>query len=144
MDFKDCINFANKVKDCSVATVEGDQPRVRMLGLWFANEEGFYFQIWTFKEIYKQLKANPKIEICFYSEQKDIPYRMMRVSGEIEFIDDIALKGKVLEDRPFLKELGAEGPDDPKLVIFRIAHGEAFLWPVKKKGEYPGAEKVVF
>ena len=69
---------------------------------------------------------------------------MMRIRGEVEFMEDIDLKEKVLEDRPFLKDLGAEGPEDPKLVIFRIAHGEVSFWPVKKEGEYPGTEKVVF
>ncbi len=69
---------------------------------------------------------------------------MLRVSGGVEFIDDIALKEKVLQDRPFLKDLGAKGPDDPRIIIFRISHGQAAFWPVKKTGEYPGVEKIAF
>jgi pyridoxamine 5'-phosphate oxidase len=44
MDFKDCVDFANETKTCYLATVEGDQPRVRALGMWYADETGFYFQ----------------------------------------------------------------------------------------------------
>jgi pyridoxamine 5'-phosphate oxidase len=143
MNFQDCLNFANKVSTCAVATAQGDQPRVRMLGLWSADEAGFYFQAWDFKEIYKQLKANPKIEICFHSNMKEEP-NMLRVSGEVEFIDDVKLKEKVFQDRPFLKSLGATGPDDPRIIIFRIAHGQASFWPIKKAGEYPTSENIAF
>lgn len=144
MEFKECINFANRVKDCAMATVEGDKPRVRMMGLWFADDGGFYFQAWTFKDVYKQLKENPSIEVCFHSKEKESPYAMLRIRGEVEFLEDAALKERVLKDRPFLRDLGATGPDDPKLVIFRIAHGEASFWPKKVEGEYPRMEMVRF
>jgi pyridoxamine 5'-phosphate oxidase len=144
MDFKDCIDFSSKVKNCSMATTDGDQPMVRMMGLWFADESGFYFQAWTFKEVYKNLKENPKIEVCFYTENKESPYTMMRLRGKVEFIEDITLRERVFRDRPFLKGLGAKGHDDPRLTIFRLSHGEASFWPLKKEGEYPGIERVKF
>ena len=137
MEFKDCIEFANKIKLCAMATVEDNTPRVRMMGLWFANEEGFYFQAWTFKKVHDQLKENRRIEICFHSQDKNNLYSMMRVKGEVEFLDDISLKEKVLEDRPFMKDLGATGPDDDRISIFRIHHGEISLWPERKEGKYP-------
>jgi pyridoxamine 5'-phosphate oxidase len=123
MNFSECLDFVNRIKNCAVATLEKDQPRVRMLGLWFADKTGFYFQAWTFKAIYQQLKENRKIEACFYGE--DI---MLRVAGRADFIEDKNLKEKVLLDRPFLKDLGATGPDDPKLIIFYIPHGEISFW----------------
>jgi pyridoxamine 5'-phosphate oxidase len=126
MNLQECLALANKIKDCAVATTENDQPRVRLLGLWFADETGFYFQIWTFKAIYDQLKNNPKMEGCFYSDGI-----MMRVSGEVEFLGNRELKEKVLQNRPFLKNLGATGPDDPKLIIYRIPHGEISIWARK-------------
>ncbi|MGA3197859.1 MAG: pyridoxamine 5'-phosphate oxidase family protein [Halobacteriota archaeon] len=43
MDFDECIQFATEHPICAVATVDSDQPRVRMLGMWFATTEGFYF-----------------------------------------------------------------------------------------------------
>jgi pyridoxamine 5'-phosphate oxidase len=71
MDFNDCINFANENKTCYLATVEGDQPRVRCLGMWYADKDGFWFQGQTVKAFYKQLQKNPKVEIyaCCWKSQ---------------------------------------------------------------------------
>lgn len=145
MNLKDCVDFANRVKNCSMATAGGDgQPEVRMMGLWFADKTGFYFQAWTFKDVCKQLKENPKTEICFYKTGKEDPYSVMRLRGEVEFIEDASLKERLWQDRQFLKGMGAKGPDDPRLAIFRLSHGQASFWPLKKEGEYPGLDKVAF
>jgi len=42
-NFEDCVRFANQHMICSVATCDREQPRVRMLGMWFADTRGFYF-----------------------------------------------------------------------------------------------------
>jgi len=126
MEIKDCIKFANENPICSLATVENEQPRVRILGFWFADETGFYFQTSTIKEIPGQLQKNPKSEVCFY-KQEGMLGTMLRVSGEAEFIDDIKLKEKAIMDRPFLKSFGITA-NSPKLIIFKIGHGLAHFW----------------
>jgi uncharacterized pyridoxamine 5'-phosphate oxidase family protein len=55
---------------------------------------------------------------------------MLRISGEAEFIDDLKLKEKVLNERPFLKSFGLT-VDSPGLIIFRIAHGKAHFWTME-------------
>ena len=138
MNFKDCIKFANETPLCYLATVDGDQPRVRPLGLWFADNSGFYFQTGSYGDMYGQLQANKKVEACFWEQREPVAHHkygkeqesispMMRVAGEVEFLDDPELKKKLLEDRPILKKLGMTF-DDPKLVIFRIAKGKAYFW----------------
>lgn len=126
MEFVDCIKFARENPIAWIATVEGDQPRVRAFGMWFADETGFYFQTATLKEIVAQLKTNPKVEFAFY-QPDDMSGTMLRVSGEVEFLDDQELKEKVINDRPFLKELGITSQDE-RLVIFRVSRGEAHFW----------------
>lgn len=126
MNIQDCIKFANENPVCYLATVEGDQPRVRALGLWFADETGFYFQSSTVKDFPHQLKQQAKTEVCFYKHEGMIG-TMLRVAGEVEFLDDLALKEKALEDRPFLKSFGLTA-NSPQLVIFRIAKGQAYIW----------------
>jgi uncharacterized pyridoxamine 5'-phosphate oxidase family protein len=130
MNLNDCIKFSNENPICYLATTEGDQPRVRALGFWFADETGFYFQTTSFKEFPHQLKVNPKTEICFYKHEGMIG-TMLRISGNVEFIDDIKLREKALNDRPFLKSFGLT-LDSPKFVIFRIAHGKAHFWTMDK------------
>ncbi len=128
-DINDCIRFANDNKVCYLATTEKDQPRVRALGMWFADESGFYFQTGTMKSLYRQLKANPKTEACFYDQGSNLGM-MLRISGEVEFLDDRHLKEKVMKDRPFLKDLGYSA-DSANMVIFRVAHGEAEVWTIE-------------
>lgn len=128
MEFKDCIKFANENPVSYIATEEGDQPRVRAFLMWFADESGIYYHTGAPKSVHKQLKSNPKVEICFFNPKVDLmATSMMRVAGKVEFLDDPKLKARLMEERPFLKAL-VIGPDDPALVVFRIAHGEAWFW----------------
>ncbi|MBN1982890.1 MAG: pyridoxamine 5'-phosphate oxidase family protein [Chitinivibrionales bacterium] len=65
MSLNDCIKFANENPVCFLATCDGDQPRVRCMGFWFADETGFYFQTGEIKEMVGQMRRNKKIEVCF-------------------------------------------------------------------------------
>jgi len=129
MNIQDCIKFTNENPICYLATVEGNQPRVRAMGFWFADETGFYFQTATVKEISNQLKENPNVEACFYKHEGMLG-TMLRISGKVEFIDDVKFREKALNDRPFLKNFGIT-VDSPKLVLFRISHGEAHFWTME-------------
>ncbi|MBT8106423.1 MAG: pyridoxamine 5'-phosphate oxidase [Woeseiaceae bacterium] len=123
MKLQQCIDFATEHPVCSLATVDGDQPRVRAFLLWRANEDGFYFETCTPKDVYEQLKSNPKVEMCFYNNASDLEKaKTMRLSGEVEFLDDPDLKKQLLQDWPFLQEA------EPVLELFRIQSGEAFFW----------------
>jgi pyridoxamine 5'-phosphate oxidase len=145
MDFNDCITFAKKHRVAYFATEERGQPRVRPIGLWFADKSGFYFQAQTVKAFCKQLQNNKKVEVCFHAAAADgSPGTVLRVAGEVQFIDDAALKKKVLEDRPFLKHMGIKSPDDPRLAIFRIHTGEAFFWTMEYSMRESEIERIKF
>ncbi|MBN1664811.1 MAG: pyridoxamine 5'-phosphate oxidase family protein [Deltaproteobacteria bacterium] len=143
MNFQDCIKFAKENPVCYVATADGDQPRIRPLGLWFADEKGFYFQTESVKAIYRQLKSNPRIELCFFAAAPP-PGKVLRVAGKIEFLDDLALKSKVLTDRPFLKGLGINEPGDPLLVLFHVGCGEAYFWTMADNMKESQIERIKF
>jgi uncharacterized pyridoxamine 5'-phosphate oxidase family protein len=129
MEIHDCITFANENPICSLATVDNDQPRVRLIGFWFADESGFYFQSSTVKEFTHQLRVNPKTEVCFYKHEGMIG-TMLRIAGEVEFLTESKWKEKALLDRPFLKSFGLSS-DSPELVLFRISHGQANFWTME-------------
>ncbi len=126
MDFKECIKFANENPVCYLATIEGKQPRVRGMLFWYADETGFYLQSGKMKGLYKQLRDNPKAEICFCKPDKN-GSTTMRVTGEVEFLEDIQIKEKAVKDRQFLKAMGITAKD-PELLIFRISKGVAHFW----------------
>jgi pyridoxamine 5'-phosphate oxidase len=125
MSFKEYADFANENKTCYFATVEGDQPRVRALGMWYADETGFYFQAQSVKAMIKQLEKNPNVEVYFNT--KDFS-KVMRVYGKVKFIDDLAMKAKCIEERPFVKNFGITEPGNPLLAVFHLYTGEAYFW----------------
>ena len=125
MDFKDYVKFANEHPTCYLATAEGDQPRVRPLGMWFADETGFYFQSQSVKAMCKQIQKNPKVEICYFSPAD---FKMMRVAGKAKMIEDMELRKKCYEERDVLKKMGVKGPEDPILAAFHVYTGEAYFW----------------
>ena len=126
MDIKSCIDFTNENKLCYLATTENGEPRVRALGFWFADESGFYFQTGAMKAMYRQLQDNPQVEACFF-KQDNMTGQMLRIAGKIEFVDDMKLKERVMEERPFLKKFGLTA-QDPNLIVFRLPHGQAHFW----------------
>ena len=126
MDIQECIRFTNENPICYLATEENGQPHVRALGFWFADQTGFYFQTGGMKEFYRQLLKNPKTEVCFYHHE-NMAGSMLRISGEVEFLNDLSLKERVLAERPFLKGFGLTA-ESPGLIVFRISHGLAHFW----------------
>ncbi|WP_332449220.1 pyridoxamine 5'-phosphate oxidase family protein [Methanoculleus sp.] len=141
MDFSECVTFANANPVTYIATMDGDQPRVRAFAMWFADATGFYYHTGTPKAVWEQLTKNPKVELCFY-EPGDAG-RMMRVAGAVEFVDDPALKERLVGDRPWLLQI-VSGPADPKLAVFRVAHGEAYFWTMENNMREAEAPRVRF
>ena len=131
MNLQECIEFANEHPDVYFATDDNGQPRVRGIMLWFADETGFYFQTQSVKSFCKQLQKNNRVEVIFTNSTGTKPSKVMRVTGLIQFIEDIEMKKRVLSDRPFLKTMGIMDPEDPVLVVFKIYTGEAFFWTLK-------------
>ena len=128
MDRKACIDFANENPLCFLATLDGDQPRVRAVLMDNADESGFYFATLTPKEMSSQMHANPKVEICFYNNASDLmAAKMMRVCGEVEFIDDPEAKERALKSREGLSQIVGE-PIEPYTEIFRISCGDIHFW----------------
>jgi uncharacterized pyridoxamine 5'-phosphate oxidase family protein len=122
----DCIKFANENPASYIATADGDQPRVRGMLMWFADKTGFYYNTRANKDLYRQLRVNPKVELCFFNA-KSQTMDQMRITGTVEFQDNLELKRKLIEARPFLKQWGLT-PESPGLVVFRVAKWTATFW----------------
>ncbi|MBE6488598.1 MAG: pyridoxamine 5'-phosphate oxidase [Methanosphaera stadtmanae] len=57
-----------------LATTDKDQPKVRPLGLHILHDDKIYFGVGDFKEVYKQLQANPKLEIVANKDDQILRY----------------------------------------------------------------------
>ena len=129
MSIQDIYSLANEIQACFLSTVDGDEPRVRGFLMWYADETGFYFHTGGTKDVCRQLKKNPNIEVCFYKNHEDMMQsKMLRVRGKVEFLEDRDKKVRLMEERPFLKEVTKGDPADPMLQLFRITDGEAHVW----------------
>jgi uncharacterized pyridoxamine 5'-phosphate oxidase family protein len=126
MELDDCIKFANENPISFLSTVDGSQPRVRGFQLWYADNSGLYYSSAASKDVYKQLKANSKVEVCFVNT-KGKEMQQMRVTGTVEFIDDLEMKKKLLDARPFLKQAGLT-PENPGLLVIKVAKCTAHFW----------------
>jgi len=119
MTLQDCHEFAQKNPMCFLATQDGDQPRVRAFLFWFADQSGFYFQTLASKDVCLQIRANPKVEVCFSNNGDLATIRMLRVTGAAEFCDNPELRAKLLLDMPFLATVG-DVKKDPIFQVFRV------------------------
>jgi len=104
------------LKNCGtyyLATVEGDQPRVRPFGTVDIFEGKLYIQTGKVKEVSKQLQANPKAEICAYIDGK-----WLRVSGKLVRDDRVEAKKHMLDNYPELKSMYSAEDDNTEVLYF--------------------------
>lgn len=99
-----------------LATMEGDQPRVRPFGTAHIFEGKLYIQTGKVKGVYKQLKENPKAEICAC-----IKDQWLRVSGELIEDDRREARKSMLDDYPSLQSMYSADDDNTAVFYFQNA-----------------------
>ena len=102
------------LKDAEVyylATVDGDQPRVRPFGTVNIFEGKLYIQTGKVKDVSKQLHANPKAEICAFRNGD-----WLRVAGKLIEDDRLEAKQSMLDAYPSLQ--GMYKADDGNTEVF--------------------------
>jgi pyridoxamine 5'-phosphate oxidase len=128
MDFQDYVEFATEHPVCYLATMDGDQPRVRSWLLWFVDDSGFYFVTMSPKEVVQQLKKNPKVELVFFNNAADpAKWKQMRVTGEMEILEEEEIVEKGYEARSFLDPIVGYSVR-PFTQPLRLSSGEAHFW----------------
>ena len=107
------------LKDAGVyylATVEGDQPRVRPFGTAHIFEGKLYIQTGKVKPCSKQLAANPKAEICAFHKGA-----WVRIAGELVNDDRVEAKKSMLDAYPNLRGMYNENDDNTQVLYFQNA-----------------------
>ena len=99
-----------------LATVEGDQPRVRPFGTVNIFDGKLYIQTGKIKPCSKQLAANPKAEICAFAGGKWI-----RVAGELIEDDRFEAKKSMLDAYPNLRGSYSEDDGNTQVLYFKNA-----------------------
>ena len=104
------------LKECGVyylATVEGDKPKVRPFGTAEIFENHLYIQTGKKKDVYKQIIANPNVEICAFKDG-----RWIRVSGRLIPDERVEAKKDMLDKNPNLRGMYNENDDNTIVLYF--------------------------
>ena len=109
-------NFLDEAQTYYLATVEGDQPRVRPFGTALLYDGKLYIQTGKVKDVSKQLSANPKAEICAFHGGK-----WLRVAGELVNDDSRDVKVAMLEKIPSLKAMYSADDNNTQVLYFKNA-----------------------
>ena len=83
-----------------LATVDGDKPKCRPLGFHLLDEDKIYFGVGTFKEVYKQMQANPNVEISAWDGE-----HILRYYGKANLNKNDQIVEKAFEMMPELAEI---------------------------------------
>jgi pyridoxamine 5'-phosphate oxidase len=118
------IQFINANPACHLATADGNQPRVRGMMMYRADEQGILLHTGTPKDLYKQLMANPRVELCFNNMTDGV---QVRVSGKAELVEDQKLKEEIVANRPFMKPI-IDQHGYKIVAIFRVRNATATVW----------------
>lgn len=108
------------LKNCGtyyLATVEGDQPRVRPFGTVDIFEGKLYIQTGKVKPVAHQMKANPKVELCAMSSDG----KWIRVTGEAVLDENIAAAEHMLDAYPNLKAMYQPGDGNTEVYYLKNA-----------------------
>ena len=116
---KEVCEYLKKCVTYYLATVEGDQPRVRPFGSIEIFEDKLYFLTGRIKDVSKQMEANPKIEITGVGGKGE----WIRVEAEAVADDRIEAQTHVLDAYPTLKSVYA--PGDGNLVVYYLKNATA-------------------
>lgn len=110
--------FLDKTRTYYLATVDGDQPRVRPFGTALVYDGKLYIQTGKVKPVSKQLAANPKAEICAFDGETGT---WLRVSGELINDDSRDVKVAMLEKHPELKMMYNADDNNTQVLYFKDA-----------------------
>ena len=107
-------DFLKKAEVYYLATVEGDQPRVRPFGTVNEFEGKLYIQTGKVKPVSHQLTANPKAEICAFTDGA-----WVRISCELIEDDRLEAKKSMLDAYPNLRHMYDENDGNTQVLYMQ-------------------------
>ena len=109
-------NFLKEAQTYYLATVEGDQPRVRPFGTIHIFEGRLYIQTGKSKDVAKQLMANGKAEICAFKGGE-----WLRVAGTLVEDNRREARQSMLDAYPNLQSMYSADDGNTMVLYFKDA-----------------------
>ena len=111
--------FLDRAKVFYFLTTDGDQPKGRPFGFRMLVDDKLYFGCGTFKNVFKQLTANPKVEVLAVAGDD-----FMRYDGTAKVVKDAALLAKVREAMPGIMAMYDKNGWEMGLFYLENGHAE--------------------
>ena len=109
-------SFLKEAGTYYLATVEGDQPRVRPFGTVNLFEGRLYIQTGKVKPVAAQIAANTKVEVCAFMNGT-----WLRLSGELVEDDRYEARKAMLDAYPSLRAMYDENDGNTVVYYFKNA-----------------------
>ena len=109
---EEVYQFLKENRTYYLATMDGDQPRVRPFGTIDLFEGKLYIQTGKSKDVFKQIEANPRVEICASAGMD-----WLRVAATLVPDDRTEAKKHMLDNYPELRRMYDEN-DDETIVLY--------------------------
>jgi uncharacterized pyridoxamine 5'-phosphate oxidase family protein len=110
---EEVYEFLKKCGTFYIATMDGDQPRVRPFGVVNIFEGKLYIQTGKSKNVSKQMQINPKVEISAFMDGTWI-----RLEGTVVRDDRREAKASMLDANPMLRSMYSEDDDNTEVLYF--------------------------
>lgn len=120
---EEAYEFLKKCGTYYIATIDGDQPRVRPFGTVLIFENKLYIQTAKAKNVSKQIKKNPKIEICAVDGGKWIRVEAVAVED-----DRTEPRQKMLDAYPQLKSIYSADDGNNQVLYLKDATATFFAF----------------
>ncbi|MBQ6554246.1 MAG: pyridoxamine 5'-phosphate oxidase family protein [Firmicutes bacterium] len=111
--------FLDKAKTFYFLTTDGEQPKGRPFGFHMLVDGKLYFGCGTFKNVFKQLTANPNVEILAVNGED-----FLRYDGKATVVKDDTLLAKVREAMPQIMALYDKNGWEMGMVYLENGHAE--------------------
>lgn len=122
------------LNDCGiffVSTIDGDHPAVRPFGAVMEYENELYISTGSSKDVYRQMKKNPAIQIIALPTGSRT---WLRVNGNAVEVTDIAIKEHMMKMCPAVAR-HHDSPNDPEFAVFCIKDAKSLLCDDSEKKE---------
>lgn len=109
-------NFLKQANTYYLSTIDNNKPKVRPFGTINIFENKLYIQTGKIKDVSKQIKANPNVEICAFMDGQ-----WLRLYGELILDSRVEAKKSMLDAYPNLRHMYDEKDNNTEVFYFKTA-----------------------
>lgn len=117
----DVYDFLKRAEVFYLATIDGEQPRVRVFGAVNIFEERLYLLSGKWKDVVKQIELNPRVELCTMKDGE-----WLRVSAVLVRDDRVEAQESMLDAYPSMRGMYTSG-DEGNTVVYYLKDAKAVI-----------------